>query len=422
MRLGLPPHRSAVRRSAPRLAAAGLTVGLLVGSAASPLAAAPDERGNVAGRPAPRHSSDGEPGAIAPPMSWARLAGTTRISREAGWRVAPGLEYRRWDQTDARGRIRAYLLTADLSTEGLVLDYASSSLVRDRASLTTLLARDAAVAGINGDFFDIGDTGAPLGVGRDRDIGMRNAPASGWNNAFYLGVAGVPRIGELPMAGTIAEYPSTRLTNVNSPRVRPGGIGVYSRGWGTTTGTRVTDGQRRQVREVVIRGGVVRANSATLSTGRRITGLVLIGRGQGAESLKPLRVGRPATVSWGLAGRPPVAISGNTILLKRGEILARDDREMHPRTAIGVDRDTGQVLMLVVDGRQDFSRGYTMVELARLMKRLGAEAALNLDGGGSSTMVAAGTAGVVRVRNSPSDGQQREIPNGLGITYSPPVD
>ena len=46
---------------------------------------------------------------------------------------------------------------------------------------------------------------------------------------------------------------------------------------------------------------------------------------------------------------------------------------MHPRTAVGIDSDTGEVLLLVVDGRQTFSRGYTMVEMANLMIDLGAD-------------------------------------------------
>jgi exopolysaccharide biosynthesis protein len=96
-----------------------------------------------------------------------------------------------------------------------------------------------------------------------------------------------------------------------------------------------------------------------------------------------------------------------------------DDRELHPRTAIGIDRETGQVLMLVVDGRQTFSRGYTMVELANLMQTLGAEDALNLDGGGSSTMLALDPIGRIGVRNSPSDGFERRVGNGLEITYRP---
>src|SRR5204863_6398296 len=99
---------------------------------------------------------------------------------------------------------------------------------------------------------------------------------------------------------------------------------------------------------------------------------------------------------------PEVAISGNKVLLLHGVRRVIDDRELHPRTAIGIDQDTGQILMLVVDGRQTFSRGYTMVELANLMTALGAEDALNLDGGGSSTMLAFGPDGLVEVRNSPS--------------------
>ena len=62
-----------------------------------------------------------------------------------------------------------------------------------------------------------------------------------------------------------------------------------------------------------------------------------------------------------------------------------------------------------------------MVELARLMSELGADEALNLDGGGSSTMVARKTNGKVRVLNSPSDGQPRAVPNGLEVFYTPPA-
>ncbi len=100
-------------------------------------------------------------------------------------------------------------------------------------------------------------------------------------------------------------------------------------------------------------------------------------------------------------------------------ITVVDDREMHPRTAIGIDRETRQLLFLVVDGRQSFSRGYTMVELANRMIDLGADEALNLDGGGSSTMVAKKESGRVSVVNYPSDGQQRYVPNGLEVTYTP---
>ena len=77
--------------------------------------------------------------------------------------------------------------------------------------------------------------------------------------------------------------------------------------------------------------------------------------------------------------------------------------------------------MLVVDGRQSFSRGYTMVELANLMTSLGAEDALNLDGGGSSTILAPDPTGRSACATHPSDGFERHVANGLEVTYTPPA-
>ena len=94
-------------------------------------------------------------------------------------------------------------------------------------------------------------------------------------------------------------------------------------------------------------------------------GKVLIGRDEGARQLRQLKKGTPITVKSRLDPRPKVAITGNVFLIRDGERKARDDREMHPRTAIGIDYDTGVIFLLVIDGRQDFSRGYTMVELAK---------------------------------------------------------
>jgi exopolysaccharide biosynthesis protein len=121
-----------------------------------------------------------------------------------------------------------------------------------------------------------------------------------------------------------------------------------------------------------------------------------------------------------LQGGPTMAITGNKFLILDGVVQVINDREMHPRTAIGIDRDTGEVLMLLIDGRQSFSRGYTMVELAELMQDLGADEALNLDGGGSSTMVARGPSGGMGVVNSPSDGAERMVANAIEVTYKAP--
>ncbi len=170
---------------------------------------------------------------------------------------------------------------------------------------------------------------------------------------------------------------------------------------------------------VRIRKGRVVETKRRLCRPAEIDGTLLVGRGEGAKELARLRKGTKATVRWWLKNTPRMAITGNKILINDGVVIVVDDREMHPRTAIGIDRDTNQLLLLVVDGRQSFSRGYTMVELANRMIDLGADEALNLDGGGSSTMVAKKKSGQISVVNYPSDGGQRSVPNGLEVTYHP---
>ena len=313
-------------------------------------------------------------------------------------------------------------MTIDLAQPGLAVDYAYAGVVRRTAPLTTILARHSAVAGVNGDFFDIGDTGAPLGLGLDRQEGLLNARSIGWNAAFYFDKAGVPEVGTLPMVARFKQHPKFALTNVNSPEVAPDSIGVYTRAWGRTSGYAITGGQTQDVRSVLIRNGRVVEKKSKLFQNKVIDGTLLVGRGQGAKDLARLKKGTKATVRWWLKDTPRMAITGNKVLINDGLIQVVDDREMHPRTAIGIDRDTNQLLLLVVDGRQSFSRGYTMVELANRMIDLGADEALNLDGGGSSTMVAKKETGEIGVVNYPSDGGQRSVPNGLEVTYNgPPV-
>jgi exopolysaccharide biosynthesis protein len=400
---------------------AGLVlVGLVAATAWSPADADPGtSRPEADKRQAQRgpQTSDGVRGKVAPYVPRA-LRAPAVITSDFTWSVAPGITFRQWEQVDTRGPIRASLLTIDPATPGLAIDYASSKSVRNRETVRHMIARDHAIAGINGDFYDIGDTGAPLGLGADRERGLLHARKSGWNRSFFV-KNGVPSIANLPMKAKVVQEPWMKITHYNSPTIFDGQIGIYDFRWGNTAGYRVVDGQTEDVRQVVIRKNHVVSNKSGLTTGEQIRGLVLVGRGTGADALGALKKGDKARVTWGLRGEPEVAISGNKVLLLHGVRRVVDDLEMHPRTAVGIDRDTGQVLMLVVDGRQSFSRGYTMVELANLMTTLGVEDALNLDGGGSSTLLVLDPNGVIGVRNSPADGVERHVANGLQVTYTP---
>jgi hypothetical protein len=111
--------------------------------------------------------------------------------------------------------------------------------------------------------------------------------------------------------------------------------------------------------------------------------------------------GRPAVVrAAGGPGSyetdPPVAIDdavGAYEVILEGGVNTATWEELHPRTAIGHTAD-GLVVLFVVDGRQDgISEGMTTPEVAEAMATFGVTDALNLDGGGSTTLVIRGSAG-----------------------------
>lgn len=366
------------------------------------------------------HSSDGKRGALLGGSADGRRLAAAELT-ETSWEVAPGLTYRQWTQFEQQGPVRVSLLTARLDQPGLVLDQLSGATVAARAPLSRWVSEDRAVAGVNADFFDIGDTGAPLGVGADRQRRTLHAPRAGWNTSFLIDTRGAAQVVQDKLVAKVVRPRRTTLniSNFNSPTVAVGGIGLYTSAWGRTLGKRVADGASR-VRQVVVRGGRVRSNRATLSSGTTITGDLLVGRDGGADTLRRLRVGQRARVVRSLSVPAAVAVSGSVQLLRNGAYTTKDNGELHPRTAVGIDRDKRLLHLVVVDGRSETSSGQTLLQLATLLRSLGDEDALNLDGGGSSTMIARDPAGTTAVRNQPSDGQERPVPNGLGFRYTAP--
>lgn len=125
--------------------------------------------------------------------------------------------------------------------------------------------------------------------------------------------------------------------------------------------------------------------------------------------------------SFDAPARPFNAISGETLLLTGGQIIPDlNDSATQPRTAVGYSKNGRYLYLVVVDGRQPlYSEGMTIKELAVLMQSIGADYAMNLDGGGSSTMVVEGSNGLPRILNSPIDnyipGRERPVANHLGI-------
>lgn len=100
-------------------------------------------------------------------------------------------------------------------------------------------------------------------------------------------------------------------------------------------------------------------------------------------------------------GWPVLVKDGNNMIRRNASIEGVTDKfseQRHPRTGIGYSSDNRTLYLITVDGRQQMSRGMTLLEFANLMIAEGVYGGLNLDGGGSTTMVVND-----KVVNNPSD-------------------
>lgn len=110
------------------------------------------------------------------------------------------------------------------------------------------------------------------------------------------------------------------------------------------------------------------------------------------------------------------AISGGAILVQNGKIpeFSANITGSHPRTALGISKDSKTLYLITVDGRQKSSIGMTQTELAEFLIEKNIYTAINLDGGGSTTMVAQKLGDTkLSVINSPSSGALRSVTNAL---------
>ncbi|MDZ5444746.1 phosphodiester glycosidase family protein [Micromonospora sp. 4G57] len=335
--------------------------------------------------------------------------------------VAPGLDLTSFDRYDAEGWLRADALTADLSG-GVTVDYVNSGTVTRDEPLRAAVDRSRAVAAVNGDFFDINNSGAAQGIGI-RSGDLIQSPVAGHPNAAAISAEGLGRVIQVGFEGTATlpagPVPLTQFNNM----VQPNGIGVFTPLWGSYPRQRAVSGAARVV-EVAVTGGRVAAVATAPGEGPIPAGTtVLLGREAGADALGALRPGDAVDVAWrpkaSDGGSLRAAVGGGNVLVRDGAVQNIADPTLAPRTSVGFSADGRKMIMLTVDGRQVDSRGVTQTEMGRMMVELGAYTALNLDGGGSSTLLAREPgAAAVQVENSPSDGSERPVPNGLAI-YAP---
>lgn len=128
----------------------------------------------------------------------------------------------------------------------------------------------------------------------------------------------------------------------------------------------------------------------------------------------------PKNTMQAVAGSAMIVADGKRSRLEPG---TADSNGIYSRTAVAIDQQGKKLWLIIVDDKQWlYSEGVTLAELAEIAMRLGADAAVNLDGGGSTTLVADTPAGAT-VLNSPVHTKipmrSRPVANHLGFYARP---
>ncbi|KAB8129191.1 hypothetical protein F9U64_15510 [Gracilibacillus oryzae] len=176
----------------------------------------------------------------------------------------------------------------------------------------------------------------------------------------------------------------------------------------------------------------VREKGSTTNTAIPENGFVISGIGTGVDDLKNVKVGDPITLSIDVDDKwknSQFMLASGPMLVKDGRVsMTMDPNSLNariraPRTAVAIDKTGDRVYYITVDGRQSgYSTGMSLSEFARYLVDLGVDTALNLDGGGSTSMaVRYPGSQLATLANSPSDGYERAVSTTLlAVSSIPP--
>jgi hypothetical protein len=352
-------------------------------------------------------------------------------SAASGMELAPGVVYKREVRSIGGHRVVVHVLKAP-KPGGLydLKPVLSNGLVTGRETVSSMqrrLSSRATVAGVNGDLFNWG-SGRPSGIFLRKNLLFTRAFYN--RSSLGIGVDGLLRTGFVRYTGTW-QFGSNKeriLREFNHPLEQDSGVVLYSPTWGPRT-PRV-----RGAREIVLshvapvgpnKDLVGRVVLRSWSTRHNIPAGGAVLQASGARRkvlLEEAKLGHWVKLHVSLTpwwsdvkdaiGGGPRIVSGGVPVYQAGEsFLPSQLLPRNPRTAVG-QLANGRILMVAVDGRISWSAGVTNSQLARLMADLGAQTAMALDAGGSTTMAFDG-----QVLNHPSDGGERAVADSLMVFY-----
>ena len=286
--------------------------------------------------------------------------------------------------------------------------------------------------GVNADFFNM-RRGNSIGsqVSDGKLVYVDNNGRTQW----AWGDSRTPIMDEMKISCTITA--GNNVMNVSGVNVEENidDINIYSSLYGEQTDSNgnVLEVVVCPLEDIAIGKRVKMRVESAPTTGGRLPiptdGYVISGSGSQRFLINQIKEGDVIEVSTsvvmpnGTQITPSEVVSGYPVILRDGVTTDPVDilkhlNGLHPRTAVGNDADNTKLVVLIVDGRSDVSDGCTSKVLADIMRYVGCDDAINLDGGGSSELYVKN----LGICNVPSDGKERTVANGLYAVANVPVD
>ncbi len=343
-----------------------------------------------------------------------------RFVQQQNYPVTPSVRLSLQHRGELYGPVTVDILIVQVHDPQVRVDLAlAKGGVTGLESVLSIAKRKGALAAVNATYFH--DSGLPLGL--MVSDGLLISPSIYDRSAFIVMSDGSYGIGRAAtrMKLVLADGSALAVNGLNRSR-KAGEIVVYNEAFGAATP------KTPATKELVVRDGRV---VAVGTGGTSLTAGTIVVAGDASNARLNLAAGEPLQFVWSLylldsrnevpgeqiwlaLGAGPRLVQGGKVKVTSQEEQFRSDvtQGRAPRTALGITAE-GYLLLVAVNGRQkDVSEGMSLEELAALLTELGAVEAINLDGGGSTTMVVRD-----RVINMPSAGE-RAVASAL-LIYSP---
>jgi len=339
------------------------------------------------------------------------------------------------------GWYNIHILRVDLSDEYISIDTLTNTESFSKRATTTKMANQRnAIAAVNGSFFTPAGTGIGYPVGvivESSELQSASDNINKYSNSMAslsISKDNLPSVDFWKASLTLTSDKGTSLAFQHYNKAMKKGsteIYVYDSKWGKKAYG--ASESAPDLLQMVVKDGVV-THMVTGQPAMDIpaNGFVAVAAGDGAKKLSSaFAVGDHAEMS--IVTVPDwkdvkMSVSASAILVENGAIpskfsfAASDIVVKSPKTALGFSKDGKTVFFVTVDGRQTASIGLTLKDMALFMQSIGAYNAVNMDGGGSTTMVARPLGETeVKVMNNPSDGVTRTVINAVGVFSSAPV-